>query len=123
MIKDHHLLEGVWTIEGESDLDLPESSSVLIFEGFRIFGGNAHYIFLGTYNLKNDRVNGQIEVLEYRDTLSSPIKRAAFVCSGDFTLPRLLMEGSTQGKPQSPVRLMLTRRMDLPRSPLPNAHA
>jgi hypothetical protein len=54
------MLEGLWTIEFVSNVET-YGAGVVVFESGRILGGDSSYNYLGTFRVKNEIVEADVE--------------------------------------------------------------
>ena len=58
------MLEALWTVEFGSSME-SYGAGVLVFETGRIFGGDSSYYYLGTFLVKNEIVEAEVEGTHY----------------------------------------------------------
>jgi hypothetical protein len=111
------MLEGLWTLQFISNLK-NEGSGVLIFKDNKVFGGDNQYYYLGQYEIKNEVLNGIIEIKSHIDnpisifgseksfilTFNSPIK----IIGG-----KLIISGHRTSNINSKISIELTKQNDL----------
>jgi len=58
------MVDGLWTVEFSSTLDL-FGSGVLVLCNKRILGGDAGYYYSGEYDVKNNTIHGKVDVIRF----------------------------------------------------------
>jgi len=58
------MVDGLWTVEFSSALNLFGSGVVVLHEK-RLLGGDAGYYYSGQYDVKNNTIRGEIDVIRF----------------------------------------------------------
>ena len=120
-------VEGLWSIYFESNVEILPGmkgmgGGVVVFETSKIFGGDTHYFYLGQYEVLGNEMKAKVDVnkydpngidifflgedkykLEISGTLGST--EIGSVCEG---------VGHVLGYPDRKIKLILTKRAELP---------
>lgn len=111
------MIEALWSVQFKSNLGI-FGSGVVVFETERIFGGDAKFYYLGSFNVGSDgSVDADVEVNHYSgDTLSIFGNRKNFKLkvSGMVKVPEMELVGTVLGEPSLIMRMVLTKIADLP---------
>ena len=110
-------IEALWTVEFMSNLQV-FGSGVVIFETGRIFGGDARYYYLGTFEVDHGSlVNADVKVTHFTGEPYSIFgirNEFKLTISGKLNFPVMELTGHVVGEPQLIMTLRLTWRASLP---------
>ncbi|MFZ5659284.1 MAG: GrlR family regulatory protein [Pseudomonadota bacterium] len=111
-------LEGLWSVAFESAFGSEAAAGVLVFDGFRLFGGSAQYHYLGTYHLRDNAAHVCIEITHYDGALYPGFgeeRNLIVLASGEPEHAAWSLTGFRRDRPDCAIAIHLTRRADLPR--------
>lgn len=64
------MLEGLWTLSFASNVG-GAGNGIVVFETQKIFGGDADYYYLGSYDVKNEKIKAEVKVTFYGNSPNS----------------------------------------------------
>ena len=106
------MIEGLWTVIFKSDSG-EQGTGVVIFESEKISGGDSQYYYLGRYEIKNERISGQIEVNHFGNeplSIFGPAKNFQLRISGLVDEKTMTLEGHVKDAPQMQIRIICKKR-------------
>lgn len=110
-------VEALWTVEFMSNLQI-FGSGVAFFETGKIFGGDARYYYLGSFEVDHGGlVKADIKVTHFTGEPYSIFgirKEFRLALSGQRKVPVMELTGHVVGKPHLAMTLRLTWRAPLP---------
>ncbi len=110
------MLEALWSVEFCSNLNIV-GSGVVIFETFRIFGGDAQYYYTGRYEVKNGILEGELNVVNYGGkpwSVFGTLSQFSLILSGKPSDNKFDVEGALKEDPSKKILIRLTKRAELP---------
>lgn len=110
------MLEALWSVQFGSSLGL-FGAGVVVFETGRIFGGDGQYYWTGNYKVENGVLNGHLDVVHYAGqpwSIFGPSTGHSLSVSGPVAEDKFELEGQVVGNPTQRIRILLTKRADLP---------
>jgi len=66
------MVDGLWTVEFSSALNL-YGSGVLVLHKKRLLGGDAGYYYSGKYDVKNNTICGEVDVIRFDENSISVV--------------------------------------------------
>jgi hypothetical protein len=108
-------MEGFWLAQFQTAQDA--GAGVVVFFKGEVFGGDSRYYYLGTYEEKNGKVSGKIEVTHFSGPPSSVFgnqKRLRLQVSGIYSGPKMILDGHLTNDPNQTIKIHLTKRENLP---------
>ncbi|MGA6972802.1 MAG: GrlR family regulatory protein [Candidatus Binatus sp.] len=113
-------VEALWTVNFATGAG--RGNGIVVFETGRIFGGDAHYFWVGDYNVQNGRLAANLNVSNYSGMTNSVFGQAKSLrlkleaALPPTTGPGQTMEarGHLDGSPNQVIVLILTYRAPLP---------
>jgi len=109
------MLEALWTIEFGSYEAF--GAGVVVFETGRIFGGDNQYYYIGNYDVKNDTVEGEVEVTHYSGpgySVFGRLQKFHLKLSGKLQEPIMELQGFLIESPDKKIWVRCTKRAELP---------
>jgi hypothetical protein len=116
-------LEALWTVTFGSNLGAG-GAGVVVFETGRLFGGDADYTYVGSYNVTPDgkQLKADLDIANYSGRLNSIFGQLAqFKLHIEAAIPKddgigsfMQAQGHMVGAPQFEIALILTKRANLP---------
>lgn len=110
------MLEALWSLEFISNLQA-YGAGVVIFETDRVFGGDATFYYVGTYEVKDGQIEGMIDIRNYAGSNVSIVgvgNNFKLKISGKISAPVMELAGYRIDDPSIKFAVRLTRRADLP---------
>jgi len=110
------MVEALWSVEFISDMDVL-GAGVVVLETGRILGGDSQYFYVGSYEVKNQELEAEIEVTHYFGELYSifgPEKNFRIKITGEIGKDVMEGQGHRVDNSQMKLGVRLTRRAELP---------
>lgn len=110
------MLEALWSLEFISNMQAA-GSGVVVMETGRVLGGDAQYIYVGTYKIHNSQAHSRIKVTHYANepfSIFGPIKEFELELTGTPAHDKFEMQGHVVGRPNLRIGIRFTRRAELP---------
>lgn len=112
------MLEALWSVEFISNLGAT-GAGVVVLETERVLGGDAQYIYVGSYNLNPSTglVTAQLKVTHFAGQASSVFGNARefnLQLSGKPNIQQFEFHGQVVERPDLEIGIRLTRRAELP---------
>jgi len=87
--------------------------ALFFFEPEKIFGGDSQYYYLGQYEIKDEKISGQIEVTHFGNeplSVFGPAKNFTLRISGQVHESAMTIEGQVEGAPQMQIKVICKKR-------------
>ena len=117
------MLEALWTVEFTSNVDVEgegqpaEGSGILVFETNRLFGGDANFYYIGSYEVKDKKVYGKLKITSYTgNTLSifGNLSEFDVVLEGESNDDEIFATGYLEQDHNYRIAAKMVKRADLP---------
>lgn len=109
-------LEALWSAEFQTNNGYA-GAGVVVFESGRIYGGDASYYYLGSFQVKDGVVTADIDVVHYSGPLNNvfgPLKHVDLTVSGQLDSQVFTVSGTAAQAPGLTIVIRLTKRAVLP---------
>ena len=109
------MLEALWSVEFVSIEGW--GTGVAVLETQRILGGDANYLYIGSFRVKGGKGYAEVEVKHYAgpsNSIIGDIKEFNLKLEGIIDHDAFEMKGNIVELPAIPVVIRLTRRAELP---------
>ena len=110
------MLEAMYGIEFISNINIA-GHGVVILETGRILGGDSSFVYVGSYEVKNENIHATVKCTNDRESLQSvfgDIKEFNLILDGKPDHNEFTLQGHMVEKPEMQIALKLTRRAELP---------
>jgi len=110
------MLEAMYGIEFESNMN-SGGYGIVIFETGRILGGDSSFVFIGSYEVKNEIVYADVKCTNDRNSLESifgDVKEFTLRLEGKPEYNEFIIQGYMVENPEMKIGVKLTRRAELP---------
>lgn len=110
------MVEALWSVEfisTQGDM----GAGVIVLETRRIFGGDSRYFYVGSYEVKNQELEAEIEVTHYSGepySIFGPEKNFRIKITGEIGKDVMMGQGHRVDNPQLKLDVRLIRRAELP---------
>lgn len=109
-------LEALWSVQFRSSTG-EFGAGVVILETGRVFGGDAQYFYLGTYEVQDDTIKAQVDVTHYAGqpfAIFSQRKTVRIELSGPVQQQGMRLTGHVSHQPTLRIEAICVRRAELP---------
>lgn len=110
------MLEALWSVEFESNLGRL-GTGVAVFETGRILGGDAHYLYVGSYDNEHGKTKANVRVTLYAgppNSIFGSLKEYHLILEGEAKHDVFDLRGHLKEEPNRKIKVELTRRAELP---------
>lgn len=109
------MFDGLWTVEFISTVNR-FGRGVLILSNGRLLGGDAGYYYSGHYEIRNNTIQGSVNVTRFDANSISvfgDIDRFSLSFSGDITEYHFSAGASVENKPEYKIRIVGNKKEDI----------
>lgn len=109
-------IEALWSLKFESDIGA-YGGGVVAFQNGKVFGGDLQYTYIGTYSISGNVFSVKARISLYAgepNSIFGPIASFNVKLSGKCDDREMILDGNIQGGSDNAMRVICTRRADLP---------
>jgi hypothetical protein len=110
------MIEGLWSVEFESNLGIP-GAGIIVFDTQRALGGDSRYFYKGKYAVKGNRIKAMVRVTHFADepySIFGELAEFDLCIQGEISEPTFCGYGFRPDDPEKRISLRFTKRAVLP---------
>jgi hypothetical protein len=109
------MVDGLWTVEFSSALNL-FGRGVLVLYKQKLLGGDAGYYYSGEYDVKNNTIRGEVDVIRFDENSISVVGDLDQFCltfTGQLSEDEFTGEAKVKNKPDLTIKIQCRKKESL----------